>query len=117
MGSLNPEIVPHIPSAVCCAILSSFRYLSPNLISLFYLFSPLCAAPSCLTRQEIIRYHIWSMELAGKVRHDIFAELGSQELQQSTCVEGTMRLRDVFVCVGFICAGSVRLSFRFLSLC
>jgi hypothetical protein len=29
------------------------------------------------------------MELANKIRRDIFHELGSKELQQSTCIEGT----------------------------
>jgi hypothetical protein len=44
-------------------------------------------AATLIPPQEIIRYHIWSMELANKVRDDIFVELGSTELQQTFCIE------------------------------
>jgi hypothetical protein len=44
-------------------------------------------AATLIPPQEIIRYHIWSMELANKIRNDIFVELGSTELQQTFCIE------------------------------
>jgi metal transporter CNNM len=42
---------------------------------------------SLIPPQEIIRYHIWSMEKANKIRNEISLELGSKELQQTFCVE------------------------------
>jgi len=44
-------------------------------------------ASALVPQQEIMKYHIYGMELANKVRTDIFHELGCKELQQSFVVE------------------------------
>jgi len=44
-------------------------------------------AAAVLPIEEIVKYHIYSMELAEKVRKDIFIEGGSKELPQSFVVE------------------------------
>jgi len=44
-------------------------------------------AAALVPSEEIIKYHIYSMELADKVRRDILKELGYKEMQQSFVVE------------------------------